>query len=48
MKKQNPFKTPEGYFDNFAADFMARLPESEPVTVERTQPLKVVMLRPLL
>ena len=39
MKKQNPFKTPEGYFDNFAADFMARLPESEPVTVERTQPL---------
>ena len=48
MKKQNPFKTPEGYFDNFAADFMARLPESEPVTVERTQPLKVVMLRPWL
>ena len=35
MKKKNPFKTPEGYFDNFAADFMARLPENEPVTVER-------------
>ena len=34
MKKKNPFKTPEGYFDNFAADFMARLPENEPVTVE--------------
>ena len=39
MKKQNPFKTPEGYFDNFAADFMARLPESEPVTVERNKPV---------
>ena len=47
MKKKNPFKTPEGYFDNFAADFMARLPENEPVTVVRKQPL-VKRLRPLL
>ena len=47
MKKKNPFKTPEGYFDNFAADFMARLPENEPVTVERKQ-TRVKMLRPLL
>ena len=47
MKKKNPFKPPEGYFDNFAADFMARLPENEPVTVVRKQPL-VKRLRPLL
>ena len=47
MKKKNPFKTPEGYFDNFAAGFMARLPENEPVTVECKQPL-TKRLRPLL
>ena len=33
MNKKNPFKTPEGYFDNFASDFMARLPEMETTSV---------------
>ena len=47
MKKKNPFKTPEGYFDNFAADFMAKLPDAEPVVVERKRPILKAM-RPLL
>ena len=47
MKKTNPFKTPDGYFDNFISDFMSRLPETEPVTVERKSTLRIV-LRPIL
>lgn len=45
MKKDNPFKTPEGYFDNFAANFMAQIPEETPVTTERKQPLMMVIMR---
>ena len=41
MDKKNPFKTPEGYFDNFAADFMAQLPEKKEKTL-------LLRLRPLL
>ena len=47
MKKKNPFKTTEGYFDNFAADFIAKLPDAEPVVVERKRPILKAM-RPLL
>ena len=53
MKRKNPFKTPVGYFDNFAADFMAQLPETEtaarmkPMTDKKTTPL-LPRLRPLL
>ena len=43
MKNRNPFKTPEGYFNNFAADFLAKLPDAEPVAVERKRPLVKVM-----
>jgi hypothetical protein len=27
IKKKNPFKTPEGYFDNLTANVLAQLPE---------------------
>ena len=37
MKKKNPFKTPEGYFDNFAADFMAKLPETKGKSLEQLE-----------
>lgn len=29
MSKQNPFRVPEGYFDDFATQVMAKLPERE-------------------
>lgn len=45
MKKENPFKTPEGYFDNFAANFMAQIPEEKPVATERKRPLMTVVMR---
>lgn len=45
MNKENPFKTPKGYFDNFAANFMAQIPEEQPVTTERKRPLMTVVMR---
>ncbi|MDY3848959.1 MAG: hypothetical protein SOZ58_11685 [Prevotella sp.] len=30
MNRHNPFKTPEGYFDDFNKRFMAKLPEQKP------------------
>lgn len=44
MGDKNPFRVPEGYFDNFAADLMQKLPEKE-------MPVKkglIVRLRPLM
>ena len=44
MGDKNPFRVPEGYFDNFAADLMQNLPEKE-------KPVKkglIVRLRPLM
>jgi hypothetical protein len=29
MKKENPFKVPEGYFENLSSQIMANLPEQE-------------------
>ena len=46
MNKKNPFKTPEGYFDNFATEFMAQLPE--PGQDERRGKSLFFKLRPLL
>lgn len=39
MTKRNPFRVPEGYFDSFADQVMAQLPERE-------QKAKRMMLRP--
>ena len=37
--QENPFKVPEGYFDNFASKFMEQLPEEEPKAVEVEMPV---------
>ena len=34
--KENHFKVPEGYFDNFAEQMMAKIPEQEIDTLEET------------
>ncbi|MBQ7419778.1 MAG: hypothetical protein IJV17_03435 [Prevotella sp.] len=41
MSKENPFRVPEGYFDDFANQVMAMLPEREQKPVA-----KRVLLRP--
>jgi hypothetical protein len=38
IEKCDPFKTPEGYFEQFAEDFLSRLPEVKP------EPAKVISL----
>lgn len=48
LKDKEPFKVPEGYFDDLANNIMQNLPEKE---VEETEPVSVTMwdrLRPLL
>lgn len=42
MGQSNPFKTPEGYFDQFTDRLMKQLPE------ERQKPAIVRLLRPML
>ena len=42
MPKHNPFRVPEGYFDNFASQVMASLPERAAVKPRA----KIVALRP--
>ena len=44
--QENPFRTPEGYFDQFTANIMAQLPDKAPrVDAESQQPVakKVAM-----
>lgn len=41
MGNKNPFRVPEGYFDNFAAEMMRNLPE-------QPQQSKFVRLRPFM
>lgn len=48
LKDKEPFKFPEGYFDDLTNNIMQNLPEKE---VEETEPVSVTMwdrLRPLL
>lgn len=48
LKDKEPFKVPEGYFDDLTNNIMQNLPEKE---VEETEPVSVTMwdrLRPLL
>ena len=44
---ENPFRVPDGYFENFASDLMKRLPEKEKVEVVR-KPTTWEKIRPLL
>lgn len=45
--KRNPFRVPEGYFDNFATQMMAQLPEQKPLVDEPKPRAKSVWLRPV-
>ena len=48
LKDKEPFKVPEGYFDDLTNNIMQNLPEKE---VEETEPVSVTMwdrLRPML
>ena len=46
--QENPFKVPEGYFDNFASNFMKQLPEETPKAVEVEMPVtKRTWIRPM-
>ena len=56
MGKENPFRVPEGYFDNFASQLMEKLPEkpamdgvgAERVMTEVRHTALIKHLRPLL
>jgi len=38
--QENPFRTPEGYFDQFTANIMAQLPDKAPVAKKVAMPLR--------
>jgi hypothetical protein len=44
LGKENPFKVPEGYFDNFTSQMMDSLPEKEFVEDER--PTRWTIMKP--
>lgn len=44
---ENPFRVPDGYFENFASELMERLPDKEKVEISR-QPTTWEKVRPLL
>lgn len=43
MSKQNPFRVPEGYFDDFTIQMMAKLPERELKSVAKRVSLRLWM-----
>lgn len=46
--QENPFRTPEGYFDQFTANIMAQLPDNAPrVDTESRQPVAKKVAMPL-
>lgn len=45
--KQQPFKVPEGYFENFAEQLMANLPEQKNASVVEMKSSSIKKLRPL-
>lgn len=40
IKKQNPFKVPENYFENFNVDIMSKLPQKDNKTTEEHKDIK--------
>ena len=44
--QKNPFRTPEGYFDQFTANIMAQLPE-KPLTAVPQQPVAKKVAMPI-
>lgn len=44
--KENVFRVPEGYFENFASELMERLPEKERPAFETKEPTKWERMKP--
>lgn len=47
-KTENPFRVPEGYFENFTSEVMNRLPEKEKLAAMRKESTKWEKVRPWL
>ena len=45
---ENPFRVPEGYFENLTSEVMNKLPEKEKVTAVRNEPTMWQKVRPWL
>ncbi|WP_303011890.1 hypothetical protein [uncultured Bacteroides sp.] len=48
LGKENSFKVPEGYFENFTSEVMKKLPEKEKVSFEEERVSTWTRLKPLL
>lgn len=48
LGKENSFKVPEGYFENFTSEVMNKLPEKEKVAFEEEHTSTWTKLKPLL
>lgn len=48
LGKENSFKVPEGYFENFTSEVMNKLPEKEKVTFKEEEVGTWTRLKPLL
>lgn len=46
--KENPFRVPDGYFENLTSEVMNRLPEKEKVTTVHNEPTTWQKVRPWL
>lgn len=47
-RTENPFRVPEGYFENFTSEVMNRLPEKEKLAATHKEPTKWERVRPWL
>lgn len=45
---ENPFRVPDGYFENLTSEVMNRLPEKEKLTAVQTEPTIWQKVRPWL
>ncbi len=43
---ENPFRVPEGYFENFTSEIMNRLPEKEKLAFEKQEPTMWERIKP--
>ena len=46
--KENPFRVPDGYFDNLASEVMSRLPEKEKPVIAQREPTRWERVKPWL
>ena len=48
MRDENPFRVPDGYFENLTSEVMNRLPEKEKLIAVQTEPTMWQQVRPWL